>query len=74
MIIEAARLLSSLLHEMKLSEPIVIAQDKLLRYLLLLREENDKSKCLASAGYTWPTGRCWNGICINWLKPTRSRT
>ncbi|MGH8064018.1 MAG: DUF6883 domain-containing protein [Candidatus Entotheonellia bacterium] len=37
---------------MKLPEVIVITQDKLLRYLLLPQEENDKSRFLASAGYT----------------------
>lgn len=40
---------------MKLPEQVVISQDKLLRYLLLPREENDKSKFLASAGYTLAT-------------------
>jgi len=37
---------------MKLSKEVVVTRDKLLRYLLLPREENDKSKFLASAGYT----------------------
>lgn len=36
----------------KLPNDIVIPQDKLLRYLLLPREESDKSKFLASADYT----------------------
>jgi hypothetical protein len=36
----------------KLPDKTVIPRDKLLRYLLLPREENDKSKFLASAGYT----------------------
>ena len=40
---------------MKLPERVVISQDKLLRYLLLPREENDKSKFLAAAGYTLAT-------------------
>jgi hypothetical protein len=39
----------------KLPERVVISQDKLLRYLLLPREENDKSKFLAAAGYTLAT-------------------
>jgi hypothetical protein len=39
----------------KLPEQVVISQDKLLRYLLLPREENDKSKFLAAAGYTLAT-------------------
>jgi hypothetical protein len=37
---------------MKLPAPVVILQDKLLRYLLISREESDKSEFLASAGYT----------------------
>ena len=37
---------------MKLPKGCAIPQDKLLRYLLLPREENDKSKFLTSAGYT----------------------
>ncbi len=37
---------------MKLPENVIISQDKLLRYLLLPREENDKSLFLAAAGYT----------------------
>jgi hypothetical protein len=36
----------------KLPEEIIISQEKLSRYLLLPREENDKSKFLATAGYT----------------------
>ncbi len=36
----------------KLPEDAVIPEDKLLRYLLLPREEDDKSKFLALAGYT----------------------
>ena len=40
---------------MKLPEQVVISQDKLLRYLLLPREENDKSRFLAAAGYTLAT-------------------
>jgi hypothetical protein len=36
----------------KLPEEIIIAQERLSRYLLLPREENDKSKFLATAGYT----------------------
>ncbi len=42
---------------MKLPEDTVIAQEKLVRYLLLPREEADKSKFLKAAGYTlaqWP--------------------
>jgi hypothetical protein len=37
---------------MKLPEHIIILQDKLRRYLLISREENDKSQFLATAGYT----------------------
>ena len=37
---------------MRLPKDVTIPYDKLLRYLLLPREENDKSKFLASAGYT----------------------
>jgi len=37
---------------MNLPGEVVISQDKLLRYLLLPREENDKSEFLALAGYT----------------------
>ena len=37
---------------MKLPENVIISQAKLLRYLLLPREENDKSQFLAAAGYT----------------------
>jgi len=37
---------------MKLPAEAVIPEDKLLRYLLIPREENDKSRLLASAGYT----------------------
>lgn len=36
---------------MKLPEPVVVPEEKLLRYLLLPREENDKSRFLAAAGY-----------------------
>jgi hypothetical protein len=36
---------------MDLPEAVVISQDKLLRYLLLPRSENDKSGFLAAAGY-----------------------
>jgi hypothetical protein len=36
----------------KLTGSAIILQDKLLRYLLIPRGENDKSKFLASAGYT----------------------
>jgi hypothetical protein len=42
----------------KLPADVVIAQEKLRHYLLLPREENDKSKFLAMAGYTlanWET-------------------
>jgi hypothetical protein len=39
----------------KLPEQVAITQDKLLRYLLLPREENDKSRFLAAAGYTLAT-------------------
>jgi len=39
----------------KLPEQVLISQDKLLRYLLLPREENDKSQFLAVAGYTLAT-------------------
>ncbi len=37
---------------MKLQEDVVVSQNKLLRYLLLPRKENDKSKFLAAVGYT----------------------
>ncbi len=37
---------------MKLSEAAFIAPQKLLNYLLIPRPEDDKSKFLASAGYT----------------------
>lgn len=37
---------------MKLPHDVTISQDKLVRYLLLPREENDKSQFLALAGYT----------------------
>lgn len=37
---------------MRLPRDVAIHEDKLVRYLLLPREENDKSKFLASAGYT----------------------
>lgn len=40
---------------MKLPEDVVVSDDKLLRYLLLPREENDKSAFLAIAGYTLAT-------------------
>ena len=40
---------------MKLPEDVVVPDDKLLRYLLLPREENDKSAFLAIAGYTLAT-------------------
>lgn len=40
---------------MKLPDNVVIPDDKLLRYLLLPREENDKSEFLAIAGYTRAT-------------------
>ncbi|GIX47641.1 MAG: hypothetical protein KatS3mg131_1852 [Candidatus Tectimicrobiota bacterium] len=37
---------------MKLPETVIISPEKLLHYLLLFREENDKSRFLATAGYT----------------------
>ena len=37
---------------MRLPKDVTIPHDKLLRYLLLPRGENDKSKFLSSAGYT----------------------
>ena len=40
---------------MKLPEAVVIPEDKLVRYLLLPREENDKSQFLGIAGYTLGT-------------------
>lgn len=40
---------------MKLPEDVVIPEDKLVRYLLLPREENDKSQFLGIAGYTLGT-------------------
>jgi len=39
----------------KLPEHTMIPDDKLLRYLLLPRDENDKSAFLAIAGYTLAT-------------------
>jgi hypothetical protein len=36
----------------RLPDTVVISRDKLLRNLLLSREENDKSKFLSLAGYT----------------------
>jgi hypothetical protein len=39
----------------QLPEDVVIPADKLVRYLLLPREENDKSHFLAIAGYTLGT-------------------
>lgn len=40
---------------MRLPEAAFIPEDKLLRYLLLPREENDKAGFLAMAGYTLAT-------------------
>ena len=40
---------------MKLPEDVVIPEDKLVRYLLLPREESDKSQFLGIAGYTLGT-------------------
>ena len=40
---------------MKLPEDVVIPEDKLVRYLLLPRKENDKSQFLGIAGYTLTT-------------------
>ena len=40
---------------MKLSEDVVIPEDKLIRYLLLPREENDTCQFLSIAGYTLAT-------------------
>ena len=40
---------------MKLPEEVVIPEDKLVRYLLLPRKENDKSQFLGLAGYTLGT-------------------
>ena len=37
---------------MKLRADAVIATEKITQYLLVKRPENDKSQCLASAGYT----------------------
>lgn len=37
---------------MKIPEDAIISEDKLRRYLLLPRKENDKSDFLATAGYT----------------------
>jgi len=39
----------------KLPENVVIPEDKLVRYLLLPHEENDKSQFLGIAGYTLGT-------------------
>ena len=38
---------------MKLASDVVIAEDKLTRYLLVWRPHSDKSGYLAQAGY-WP--------------------
>ena len=40
---------------MKLPEDVVIPDDKLVRYLLLPRQESDKSQFLGIAGYTLAT-------------------
>ena len=40
---------------MKLPDDVVIPEDKLVRYLLLPHEENDKSQFLGIAGYTLTT-------------------
>lgn len=40
---------------MKLPEDVVIPEDKLVRYLLLPRQESDKSQFLGIAGYTLAT-------------------
>ena len=40
---------------MKLPEDVVIPEDKLVRYLLVPREENDKCQFLGIAGYTLAT-------------------
>ena len=40
---------------MKLPENVVISEDKLARYLLLPRQENDKSQFLGIADYTLAT-------------------
>jgi hypothetical protein len=37
---------------MKISEQIIISLDKLTKYLLIPQKQNDKSKFLASAGFT----------------------
>lgn len=37
---------------MKISEDAIIPDEKLTRYLLVLRERNDKSKFLTQAGFT----------------------
>jgi len=41
---------------MKLPKEVIVTREKLLRYLLLPREKNDKSKFLAFAGYTLANG------------------
>lgn len=40
---------------MKLPEDVVISEDKLVRYLLLPRQESDKAQFLGIAGYTLAT-------------------
>jgi len=54
----------------KLPEETVIPRDKLVCYLLLPREENDKSKFLASAGYTLAN---WEVLEQDLRQPSRTR-
>ena len=37
---------------MKLPQPVIIPDEKLTKYLLVYREESDKSKFLLQAGFT----------------------
>ncbi|WP_013325679.1 DUF6883 domain-containing protein [Gloeothece verrucosa] len=37
---------------MKLPQPVIIPDDKLTKYLLIYREQDDKSKFLSQAGFT----------------------
>jgi len=43
----------------KLPEDVIISREKLLRYLLLPREVNDKSQFLSQAGYSYVN---WNQL------------
>jgi hypothetical protein len=55
---------------MNLPVDVVIPADKLLRYLLLPREEHDKSRFLAIAGYTLAT---WEVLARDLFELVRSQ-